>query len=163
MRASARAFEAASERLPRRKSFSHNGFSVRARENAASPELEQEQGHTIPIDANGNVIKTNEYYENIGKYDKFNRGWEDAIIGSNAETTDEREAYLNLRKDANDFFGLATTTASLVIINHLISVGDAIFTAKKLNDEASLKLSVKQLSTGKGNEFVHALSVGIAW
>jgi len=124
---------------------------------------EQSIGHTIPIDINGNVVKSNEYYENIGKYDKFNRGWEGAIIGSDSTKTDEREAYLNLRKDANDFFGLATTTASLVIINHLISVGDAIFTAKRLNDEASLKLSVKQLSTGKGNEFVHALSVGIAW
>lgn len=126
-------------------------------------ELEQKQGHTIPIDANGNVVKSNEYYENIGKYDKFNEGWEGATEGSNAETTEEREAYLNLRKDANDFFGLATTAASLVIINHLISVGDAIFTAKKLNDEASPKLSVKQLPTGKGNEFVHALSLGIAW
>jgi len=124
---------------------------------------EQSNGHTIPIDADGNVVKSNEYYENIGKYDKFNRGWEGAIIGSNSSKTDEREAYLNLRKEANDFFGLATTTASLVIINHLISVGDAIFTAKKLNDDASPKLSVKQLPTGKGNEFVHALSIGIAW
>ncbi len=124
---------------------------------------EQSNGHTIPIDANGNVVKSNEYYENIGKYDKFNRGWEGAIIGSSSSKTDERAAYLNLRKDANDFFGLATTTASLVIINHLISVGDAIFTAKKLNDQASPKLSVKQLPTGKGNEFVHALSLGIAW
>lgn len=121
---------------------------------------EQSIGHTIPIDINGNVVKSNEYYENIGKYDKFNRGWEGA---TNSANTDERDAYLNLRKEANDFFGLATTTASLVIINHLISVGDAIFTAKKLNDEASPKLSVKQLPTGKGNEFVHALSIGIAW
>ena len=109
------------------------------------------------------MIKSNDYYENIGKYDKFNRGWDGAIIGSDSLKTDEREAYLNLRKDANDFFGLATTTASLVIINHLISVGEAIFTAKKLNDEASLKFSVNQLPTGKGNEFVNALSIGIAW
>ena len=126
-------------------------------------EDEQSQGHTIPLDANDNVIKTNEYYENIGKYDKFNRGWEGAIIGSNSTTTEEREVYLNLRKDSNDFFGLATTAASLVILNHILSVGDAIFTAKKLNDEASLKISVKPLPTGKANEFVNALSIGIAW
>jgi len=129
----------------------------------APTEKEQSEGHTIPVNAKGIPIKNNEYYENIGKYDKFNRGWDGAIVGKDASVTPERNTYLNLRKDANDFFGFATTLASLAIINHIISVGDAIFTAKKLNDEASVNLSVKPLPTGKRNKYVNGLSLGISW
>ena len=129
----------------------------------APTEKEQSEGHTIPVDVSGIPIKNNEYYENIGKYNKFNRGWEGAIIGMDSTATVERETYLDLRKDANDFFGFATTLASFAIINHIISVGDAIFTAKKLNDEASVNLSVIPLPIGRGNKFVNGLSLEISW
>ena len=124
---------------------------------------EQSQGHTIPVTANNSPIKNNEYYENIGKYDKFNRGWEGAVPSADSTKTEERNTYLNLRKEANDFFGFATTLASLAIINHIISVGDAIVTAKKLNDKASVNLSVAPLPTGHGNKYVNGLSLGISW
>lgn len=108
--------------------------------------------HRLPVDDNGNPIFNHEYYENIGKYDQFQVGWDD--IGLNfpppplGETyiSSNRTFYLNLRKKSNDYFTTASTIAMVSIANHIISAFDAAISAKKYNrggHRYSLKLTPK--------------------
>ncbi|MCH7620044.1 MAG: hypothetical protein IH880_09825 [Candidatus Marinimicrobia bacterium] len=125
------------------------------------PGADNTSGHTIDVDLMGNPIKSDEYYENIGKYDKFNSGWDGSV--NDTDATAERKLYLNLREDSNDLFALATTMANLVMFNHLISVADAVFTAKKLNDAASVQLSLKAVNRWANGEPVKGLSLSLSW
>ena len=125
------------------------------------PGADNTSGHTIDVDSMGNPIKSNEYYENIGKYDKFNSGWVGALNAT--DPTAERSLYLNLREDSNNLFARSTMMANIVMFNHLISVADAIFTAKKLNDAASVQFSLKAVSRWSNGEPVKGLSLSLAW
>lgn len=125
------------------------------------PGADNTSGHTIEVDSKGNPIKSDEYYENIGKYDKFNSGWDGSV--NDTDATAERKLYLNLREDTNDLFALATTMANLVMFNHLMSVADAVFTAKKLNDAASVQLSLKAVNGWSNGEQVKGLSLSLSW
>ena len=125
------------------------------------PGADNKNGHTLDVDSMGNPIKSDEYYENIGKYDKFNSGWLGALNAT--DPTTERSLYLNLREDANSLFAWSTTMANIVMFNHLISVADAIFTAKKLNDAASAKFSLRAVNRWSNGERVKGLSLSLAW
>jgi hypothetical protein len=62
--------------------------------------------HRINFDTLGNPIKSDEYYEYIGKYDQFQVGWDDIgvnfppppIPGGAAVMSPHRQSYLDLRK-----------------------------------------------------------------
>ena len=119
-------------------------------------------GHSItrnPITSD--PVKSNEYYENIGKYDQFNRGWEGAI--SREDLTSERAEYIQLQEDANNLFSLATTVASTVMLNHLISAAEAVYTAKKLNDKAAMGISLRVIPVKNQNGMIGRLSLTVAW
>jgi len=98
--------------------------------------------HRLPLDGQGNPIHNREYYENIGKYDQFQVGWDD--IGVNIEppppgsdqpgyVSPHRKEYLNMRKKSNDYFSKASTMAMISMGNHLISAFEAAIAAKKYN------------------------------
>ena len=125
------------------------------------PQPDNTSGHTIALNPMGNPEKSNEYYENIGKYDKFNSGWAGALNAT--DPTAERKLYLNLREDSNNLFAWSTTMVNIVMFNHLISVADAVFTAKKLNDAASVQFSLKAVSRWSNGEPVKGLSLSLAW
>jgi len=86
-----------------------------------------------------------QYYELIGKYDQFNRGWDDAnqydppdpadpsspIIRSNSK---EQFAYADMRATANHYYDIASTFVSIAVINHVVSALDAYWTATRHND-----------------------------
>ena len=99
--------------------------------------------HHIPTDANHNPIKTQTYYENVGKYDQFAFGWHDFpgsgdlqgpsdTIGVNFKTPN-RDSYLHQRADANREFSHASTALILTIGNHLISAFEAALGASHRN------------------------------
>jgi len=125
--------------------------------------------HRIYFDANGNPNRNHEYYENIGKYDQFQVGWDD--IGLNHEppplpggaplVSPHRSVYLDLRCQANDYFSNAKTMAMISIGNHLISAFEAAIGAKKYNRgtrQYSLQLKSKNID-GKVAPFM-VLSAG---
>ena len=109
----------------------------------------------------GSPVKSNEYYENIGKYDQFNRGWVGAF--SLNEVTEERSEYIKMQHDANNLFSWATTVASTVMLNHLISAAEAVYTAKKLNDEASMMISLKAIPVKTQDRMIGRLSLTVVW
>jgi hypothetical protein len=104
--------------------------------NTLSDSAQKAYSHRLPIDASGNPIKNWEYYENIGKYDQFQVGWQD--VGLNHPPPEKfysalRNTYLSMRQTANDYFSNATTTAMVSIANHIISAFDAAIGARKYN------------------------------
>lgn len=76
--------------------------------------------------------KNQTYYENIGKYDQFNIGWDDAQQGGGRDSAN-REVYDFMRADANDKYGTATLFASAVLFNHVFSALDAAWTTNRYN------------------------------
>jgi len=95
--------------------------------------------HRIYQDAEGSPIKSHEYYENIGKYDQFQVGWDD--VGLNHPPPEQfysahRDAYLAMRKKSNDYFSNATTLAMVSIANHIVSAFDAAIGARRFNKGA---------------------------
>jgi hypothetical protein len=113
-----------------------------------NPDDTSRYSHRLPED------KNLEYYENIGKYDQFRWGWDDylpdyADMGkwnspkadsSKYFVTPHREKYLEMRKDANDYFDRATTMMVISMVNHVVSAFDAAFTAKSYNSKAQSDL-----------------------
>ena len=88
--------------------------------------------------------KTQQYYEMIGKYQKYNAGWDDVHWISGVVTTDTSKKslyYMALRGRSNDELKLATTATAIVIANHVFSAIDAIWTVKRFNK--AIKPSVK--------------------
>jgi hypothetical protein len=89
-------------------------------------------------------ISTNEYYENIGKYDQFVYGWGGSEIILDPLV---RVLYLGMRKDANDLYDKAKWSVIASMGNHILSAIDAALTVKSYNrkqdrfiDEANLRL-----------------------
>ncbi|UCC80146.1 MAG: hypothetical protein JSW64_01950 [Candidatus Zixiibacteriota bacterium] len=107
-----------------------------------SDSIKETYSHTMPWDSTANQpIFNHEYYENIGKYDQFQVGWDDIgtnfppppIPGGTSVISAHRAFYLNLRKQSNDYFSTASTVAMISIANHIISAFDAAIAAKKFN------------------------------
>ncbi len=113
--------------------------------------------HRLPWDEqNNSPIFNHEYYENIGKYDQFQVGWgADGINhppGSNEPSwmgeLNQRGSYLDMRRQSNDYFSNATTSAMVSIANHIVSAFDAAISAKKFNKggrQYSMKLKTKNI------------------
>jgi len=98
--------------------------------------------HELPWDDDNNRPNfTHEYYENVGKYDEFQVGWDDIgtgqppppLPGGVSVLSANRNHYLDLRRQSNDYFQNASTMIMLSIGNHLISAFDAALTAKSYN------------------------------
>jgi hypothetical protein len=99
--------------------------------------------HHIDTDADGNPIKNQTYYENVGKYDQFALGWRDFKDGQTITNPDDtigvefltahRESYLNQRADANREYSRASTILIVTFGNHLLSAFEAALGAARHN------------------------------
>jgi len=65
-----------------------------------------------------------EFYEDIGKYDKYGCGW------ANPE---DRETYRAMRAEANDLLNRSRNMRSVILVNHLASAIHAFFQARRHN------------------------------
>jgi len=75
--------------------------------------------------------KTQQYYEMIGKYEQFLAGWDD--YDADAESSAKRQAYLEMRDDANNKLNTARTWVMISLANHFLSAFDAALSAKSFN------------------------------
>ena len=107
--------------------------------------MEDTIGHYSPPGGNGYTHRLpyfaeQQYYELIGKYTEFSRGWDDADLSaitasdlplkSNSARFYE---YANMRAQANRYYDIAGTWVTLAIVNHVISAIDAYWSATKYN------------------------------
>lgn len=96
--------------------------------------------HHLPMDEDGNIIKTQQYYEMIGKYDQFKQGWDDWVAGG-PDLTPHRDEYETLRDDSNRAFKKASYCTMAILGNHLISALDAALTIKRVNARAQMSMT----------------------
>lgn len=102
------------------------------------------------------------YYENIGKYDQFNAGWDDSKSGvARQRDSENREAYTFMRLDANKQFKNATRATTVVLFNHLLSAFHAAYTTHRYNQSA--KASVGMRIQNYGDELTPTLSMNVRW
>jgi len=105
--------------------------------------------------------KNQTYYENIGKYDQFNFGWDDTNVELGRDSAN-RELYTKMRKKANDQFKAATYGASAVLINHVLSMFDAAYSTYRFN-RAQAKATMGLEMQRYHDELLPALSLRISW
>lgn len=130
--------------------------------------------------------KNQPYYENIGKYNQFIMGWQDfrektlrppemeeipftyahyqsgELNGKDLRTISaQRTAYTELQDDSDRNFKRATTLASLLLLNHVVSALDAAWTTKKFNRRVQAGLSVGQQIYQ--TEIIPVIQLGITW
>jgi len=94
------------------------------------------------------VLRDRDFYENIGKYDQFLGGWDDAYaddgtplwwkkakhVGDSTEyiyMTNNKKKYLNMRYDSNQLLTMAKFAVSAVMLNHIFSAMEAVFYSQR--------------------------------
>ena len=108
------------------------------------------------------TTKNQTYYENIGKYDQFNGGWDDGSGDARKRDSANRETYTHMRLETNDKYKTATTGITVVIINHLVSALHAAYITNKFNStlaNSSLGVNMKKY----GDAWVPAVNFKMAW
>ncbi len=107
--------------------------------------------------------KNQTYYENIGKYDQFNGGWDDSISKmARQRDSENRRQYTLKRKDANDHFKRATNFAAAALLNHVFSAFDAGWSAKRHNQKI-LRADIEMQGRLYGAEMIPTLVLGLSW
>ncbi|MEE9166068.1 MAG: hypothetical protein V3U24_01180 [Candidatus Neomarinimicrobiota bacterium] len=127
------------------------------------------------------VIRSSEFYENVGKYDQFVSGWDDIFnqngeqawelhykdVGDTVEViilTKNKRRYLDLRKDSNRAFQIAGYAVSAMMLNHVVSAIDAFWvTRRRAVDSPRINTSLRPLFTTKSKFGIAGISVSISW
>jgi len=118
------------------------------------------------------VKRSNEYYENIGKYNQFFSGWDDA--DPNNPDIEERESglvalsehrsqYLRKRADANRLKSMAGYAVSAIMFNHVVSAVDAIFATSRWNSEHARRLSGRLWFSPASPHGVGGMQISLTW
>ena len=104
--------------------------------------------HTLPY------YNQQQYYELIGKYDQFSRGWDDADLTDISmpitRNSKRMTEYSEMRAQANNYYDVASTFVSVAVVNHVLSALDAFWSATRANKSfhAELKMRMQPTSIG---------------
>ena len=100
-----------------------------------------------------------QYYELIGKYDQFSRGWDDSgVLNPELENNVPIEStslrfyeYAKMRARANDKYDAASTFVSIVVVNHVLSALDAYWSVTRFNKDlhASIRVRMEKSPLGR--------------
>jgi hypothetical protein len=115
--------------------------------------------HTLP------PYGTQQYYELIGKYDQYSPGWDDYTGAVTTQgvpiPTQKFLDYAQMRGKANDYYNIASTAVSVIVVNHVISALDAYFTTKSFNKsfQADARMNLRHTPFGPVAETVGTVRV----
>jgi hypothetical protein len=88
-----------------------------------------------------------QYYELIGKYPQYARGWEDYVPTDNPDYhSPEFDAYSTMRGDANALYKISTRGVTFLYVNHLLSILDAIWSTASFNKDLALNLRYERVN-----------------
>jgi hypothetical protein len=102
--------------------------------------------HTLP------EYGSQQYYELIGKYQNFQAGWTNlAHIPTKSPGPYYYETYrdpvfvnyANERQKANDYYDYAKTGIIIVVLNHILSAGDAAWTVSMFNQNIKMETGME--------------------
>jgi hypothetical protein len=99
-----------------------------------------------------------QYYELIGKYEQFSRGWDDSgVLNPELEnnvpirsTSARFFEYAKMRARANDKYDIAATFVNVAVINHVLSAIDAFWSVTRLNKSLHAQVRVKMENSPYG-------------
>jgi hypothetical protein len=107
--------------------------------------------HTLPY------YGEQQYYELIGKYEQFSRGWDDSDPASPLEnsvpirsTSARFLEYSRMRAQANNYYDVASTFVSIAVLNHILSAADAFWSATRYNSALHAEVRMKMQRTPYG-------------
>ena len=101
------------------------------------------------------VVKDRHFYENIGKYDQFLGGWDDANsdwyweekdVGDSLEIiikTPKKQNYINQRYKSNQMLSRVKYSITALMFNHVISGIESVFTSQN-NTKNQIKESMSE-------------------
>lgn len=121
------------------------------------------------------VYQSQQYYELIGKYHQFKFGWDtypdlnnDGVPDSDGGNYDDLrssekqfKAYAVERGKANDFYYAASFATSALVINHVLSAVDAVFSTNSFNKEISATFQVTPVDGIEGKRLLSQVNVKI--
>jgi len=122
------------------------------------------------IQGTGDVNRTQQYYEMIGKYAEFVVGWQgtdndvpyNQLISYRKNNVPIADDYMKMRDDSNKLFDQAKTGVYIAMVNHVLSAIDAAWTAKRHNNRL-LEASVRVEQIYWVNHYQPVLSLRIKW
>lgn len=95
-----------------------------------------------------------QYYELIGKYDQFSRGWDDANLNDVSMPIVRNSArmsqYGEMRAQANYKYDVAATFVSVAVVDHILSAIDAFWSATRYNKSLHAQLRMNAQPTPYG-------------
>lgn len=118
----------------------------------------------------GEVNKTQQYYEMIGKYAEFVVGWEgtrndvtyEDLLQYRRDEVQIADDYMKMRAKSNDLFAQARTGTTIAMLNHLLSAIDAAWSAKIHNNRLlEARLQVNQIYYA--NHLQPVVSLNLSW
>ncbi|MDX2128917.1 MAG: hypothetical protein SFU91_07775 [Chloroherpetonaceae bacterium] len=114
------------------------------------------QFERLALYSNGNALShtlpsfgSQQYYELIGKYDNFFIGWDDydeSRLSANFAVYEGLfgQEYAQIRQNANDILSSASTFISIIILNHVLSLADAIWSTAEYNKSVRAYFQMSQ-------------------
>jgi hypothetical protein len=95
-----------------------------------------------------------QYFELIGKYEQFSRGWDDSDPSSSLEnsvpirsTSARFFEYAKMRAQANNYYDVASTFVSIAVLNHILSAADAYWSATRYNKALHAEVRMRMQRT----------------
>jgi len=114
-----------------------------------------------------------QYYELIGKYQNFVPGWGDASATISATVNyNDPNSYVNVktamfngysvdRQQANDYFDTSERFVMGVIVNHVLSIADAVWSVSMFNKKYEVKTGMR-IQERFGGQFMQKYSLPTA-
>lgn len=93
-----------------------------------------------------------QYFELIGKYKQFSKGWESEDPFEQDHLTPEEQFYFYGREfnKADKYYKVADMFISVIVANHIISAVDAFLSASRYNENLNAEVRMKMHSTPYG-------------
>jgi hypothetical protein len=103
----------------------------------------------------------------IGKYPQYNHGWADQLNDNtpeyNANLTPMFLGYAQMRGEANDFYNASTRFVVFVVINHILSAGEAAWSSAVFNKNLAINVRVSPeiINTAMEVELIPRLNLSL--
>lgn len=108
-----------------------------------------------------------QYYEMIGKYLQFTYGWSDtepaSVERNSPKPGSQFDVYRNMRGEANDYYAVTSTMIKLILVNHLVSVVDAIISTVLDNKAIDISLRSGVINTGSKIEPTGSIQLAVGF
>ncbi len=104
-------------------------------------------GHALPF------WGQQQYYELIGKYPQFSKGWDsqEGTDPSNYKDGNPQfDAYRAMFNQADKYYDVASSFVSVVVVNHILSAIDAAWSATRYNSALHAEVRMNMVPTTRG-------------